>query len=148
MKQDKKQRSDDGRFMQTIPKATMPLKDNEQAFFEMVVNFLKKNKAVELVDAYQITQLAQSWGRYEFAAQQLADDPSQLIQTFEGGASNIGPMYSILERERAFFDKLAKNFGLNERSREALLCFKVDANQPGGIISKLTAIREKAKKVV
>lgn len=115
----------------------------------MVVKFLKQNKAVELVDAYQITQLAQCWGRYDYASRELAEDPSQLIQTFEGsGAQNIGPMYSIMERERAFFDKLAKNFGLNQRAREALLCFKVDANQPGGIISKLTAIREKQKKVM
>jgi P27 family predicted phage terminase small subunit len=129
----------------------MFLNETETQFFEATIKLLKKNKSFELIDTYQLTQFAQCWGRYEFAQRQLHENPEELIQSFESGATNVGPYYSIMERERAMFDKLATKFGLNPKSREGLLAFKAnseDANKPKGIMAKLHKIRNAQKKVV
>jgi P27 family predicted phage terminase small subunit len=131
-----------------LPKPTIKLTEKEGAFFTSVCKHLQKNKALEGVDAYQITQFAKCWGRYEYAERMIDEDPDELIQTFEGGARNVGPMYTIMERERAMFDKFSRRFGLNVEAREKLLHFKEDANQPKGIIAKMQAIRKKAKKAI
>jgi phage terminase small subunit len=132
----------------SAPTPPLALTEPETQFYTNVCKFLIANNAMDGIDIYQIIQITKCWGLYRYASDKLYDDPTELIQEFESGASNVGPWYTIMERERTAFDKLAKNFGLNQRAREALIAFKVDANEPGGIISKLTAIREKAKKVV
>lgn len=126
----------------------MFLNETESRFFDATVKLLKKNKAFEVIDVYQLTQLAQCWGRYEFAQRWLSEKPKELIQSFESGATNVGPYYTIMDRERAMFDKLAKNFGLNQRAREGLLSFRVDANKGGGKIAKMQKLLKMERKTV
>jgi phage terminase small subunit len=94
-----------------------------------------------------VSQLAYRWGRYKYAVEQLAN-PQDMIQTFESGATNVSAWYTVMEREANFVMKLATQLGISQKSREGILAFKTDANEPGGLMSKLQAIREQSNRKV
>lgn len=128
-----------------IPPPALPLGDLERKMYASLAKFLQKHNAWQEVDTYIVSQLAWHWGRYRIAVEVL-QDPAKMIQVFDSGAMNVSAWYTIADRESTSIMKLCKELGLTQRSREAILAFKADANEPGGLISKLQAIREQSKK--
>lgn len=125
----------------------LPLEEPERKMYTTLAKFFQKHNAWQEVDTYMLSQLAHRWGRYRIAVQRI-QNPNNMIQVFDSGAENVSPWYTIAEREGAAVMKLCKELGLTQKSREAILAFKADANEPGGLISKLQAIREQSKKRV
>lgn len=130
-----------------VPQPTLPLSAEEKKFYRTIIAYLAKNRAFQDIDTYLVSQLAYRWGRYKYAVEQL-QNPNDMIQTFDSGATNVSAWYTVMEREANFVMKLSTQLGISQRSREGILAFKADGNEPGGLMSKLQAIRETAKKKV
>lgn len=130
----------------TLPPSPLELSAAETAVYRQIGKYLSEEGALKKIDSFLLSQLAKCWCRCQKFEQDVATYGA--VDEYDKGGSNISGYYTALQRERAHFFQLCNVFGLHTLSREKILAFKADANESGGIMRKLHAIREKSRKVV
>ena len=98
-------------------------------YYRAVCNFLIENSALASIDAYAVAIYANALRRLDiYEADLQATDP---IQTFESGARQLDPAYTLVEKQIATVWKLGKELGLTNWGREKMDAFKVSEAEEG-----------------
>ena len=104
-------------------------------YYRTVCQHLIEHNALCKVDAYQVALYANALRRLEIYEEDLTR--TDAIQTFESGARQIDPAYTLVEKQTATVWKLAKELGLTNWGREKMDAFKVSEAQTNDRVMEL-----------
>jgi len=112
-----------------IPKPSTSLTDQEQVAYNAIALHLLDAEAIRDIDAGILTRYAKSVCRLARFEKQLEEMEVEGIQTFQTGARQISPEYTLMEKEMKIYLGLCDLLGVGPKSREKIVAFQEDIDE-------------------
>lgn len=128
-----------------IPTAPKFLKTaSSKKIYRSICKFLISQSAMTDIDSLYIAQAAICFDRYSRMELFFAENPDDIIQTFQTGARQISPEYQVLLNERKAFEVFARRLGLNVAAREKLVSMQAEAVQEDDFLANIIKMKAMA----
>lgn len=113
--------------MKEIPEPQSYLTDHGKEIYYEICELLLKVGALEDVDSFGLSMMAQSLDLFQDASEQININGS--VQTYKTGAQAISAHMTVAEKSIAAFFKFSEKFGLSNKDRERIMKFKKQPKQ-------------------